>query len=113
VIFFGGVAKVIEHNSGLDAGDAAGRIDLKNLRHVLGEVENNRYVATLSGERCASATAEKRRTELAAERDGGKYIVHVARKNHANRHLAVVRAVGRVQGAAAGIEPDLAANLGE
>jgi len=103
---------VIEHDSGLDAGDAAGRIDLKNLRHVLGEVENNRYVAALAGERCAPAPAEEWRTELAAERDRRQDIVNIAGKDYADGDLAVVGAVGRVEGTAAGIKPDLAANLG-
>jgi hypothetical protein len=110
-MFFGDVAKVIEYDSGLDAGDAARRIDLKNLCHVLGEVENDRNVAALSGKRGASATTEERRAKLSAERDRGKYIVNLARKDDADGDLAVVGAVGRVKSTAAGIEPDLTANL--
>jgi hypothetical protein len=112
VIFLSGVAQVIEHDSGLDADDAARRIDLKNLRHVLGEVENNRDVAALSGKRRAPAPAEEWRTELAAERDRRQDIFNIAGKDYADGDLAVVGTVGRVQGAAAGIEPDLTANLG-
>ena len=36
------------------------------------------------------------------------HVVGVARNDEADRHLAVVRAVGRVERAAAAIEPDLA-----
>ena len=71
VMFFGGVAEMVEHDTGLHAGDAADRINFENPRHVLGEIEHDRDVAALSGERCASAAAKKRGAELAAEGDGG------------------------------------------
>ena len=35
MVFFGGSAEVVEHDSGLNAGNAAGRIDFENPRHVL------------------------------------------------------------------------------
>ena len=71
VVFFGGGAKTVEHDSGLYAGDAAGGIDFENPRHVFGEIENDGDVAALSGERRAAAAAEQRRAELAAECDSG------------------------------------------
>ena len=49
VMFFGCVTEMIEHHSGLHAGDAAGGIDLQNIPHVFGEVENHRDVRALSG----------------------------------------------------------------
>ena len=45
----------------------------------------------------------------AADGDGRDHVLDVPGDHDADRHLAVVRAVGRVEGAAAGVEPDLAA----
>ena len=57
VMFFGCGAQTVEHDSGLYAGDAAGRIDFEDPRHVLGKIEDDGNVAALSGERRAAAAA--------------------------------------------------------
>ena len=69
------------------------------LRHVLGEVENDGDVAALAGERGAAAAAEQRRAEFAADGDGGEDVVGIVGKNDADGNLAVVGAVGGVEGA--------------
>src|SRR5271166_4170338 len=71
MVFFGGGAKSVEHDSGLHAGDAAGGIDFENPRHVFGEIEDDGDVAALAGQRRAAAATEKRRAEFAAEGDRG------------------------------------------
>ena len=48
---------------------------------------------------------------LPARRHGRDHVVGVARHDEADRHLAVVRAVGGVERAAAAVEADFAANL--
>ena len=101
MIFFRGVAEMVENNSGLHACDAAPGIDLKDLRHVLREIEDDGDIAALSGERCAATAAEQRRAEFAADSDRGDHVVGIARKNDADRDLAVVRSVGGVESAAA------------
>ncbi len=111
VVFFGGGAEMVEHDSGLYAGDAAGGVDFENPRHVLGEIEDDGDVAALSGERGAAAAAEQRRAELAAERDRGLNIVGIAREHHSDGHLAVVGAVGGVESAGAAVEADFTTNL--
>jgi hypothetical protein len=111
VVFFGGGAEMVEHDSGLYASDAAGGIDFENPRHVLGKIEDDSDVAALSGERCAAAAAEQRRGELAAERDRGPNIVGVAREYDPNRDLAVVRTVGGIESAGAAVEADFAADF--
>jgi hypothetical protein len=50
MVFLGRRAKTVEHDAGLDACDAALRIDFENPCHVLRKVENDCGVATLSGE---------------------------------------------------------------
>jgi hypothetical protein len=113
MVLFGGGAEMVEHDPGLYAGDAAGRIDFKNPRHVFGEVEDDGDVAALSGERRAAAAAEQRRAELAAERNGRKNIVGITGENYADGNLAVIGAVGGVESAAAAVEADFTANLRE
>jgi len=78
---------------------------------VLREIEDDGDVAALSGERSASATAKKGSAEFAAHRDGSPHIVGVARQNHPDRDLAIVGAVGCIQGPAAVVEANFAANL--
>src|SRR5437660_1534702 len=50
MVFLGCRAKTVEDDAGLNARDAALRIDFENPRHVLRKVENDRGVTTLSGE---------------------------------------------------------------
>ena len=46
-----------------------------------------------------------------AQRDRGDDVIGVAGKDHTNRDLAIVGAVGGIKGAAAGIETDVAADV--
>ena len=110
MVFFSGGAEMIEHHSRLYAGDSAGRINFKNRRHVSGEIEDDGDVAALAGKRSAAAAAKQGCTEIAAECDRGDHIVCIARQHYADRNLAVIRAVGGVECAAAAIEANFAAN---
>jgi hypothetical protein len=102
---------LIQNYSGLDSRDAVLGIDLEDISHVLREVENDRYVAALSGERGAAAATEKRSAELVADGDGGEDVVGVTRENYADGDLAVVRTVRGIEGAAAVVEFHVAADL--
>ena len=109
MMFFGSVAEMIEHHSGLDPGNAPRRIDLQDVAHVLREIQDHGNVAALAGKRGAASAAEDGRAILARQRDCGDDVIDIARQNYADRNLAIVGAVGGVQGAAAGVETDLAA----
>jgi hypothetical protein len=111
-MFFGRGAKVVENYSGLDAGEAAGGIDFENAGHVFGEIEDDGDIAALTGEGGAGAAAEEWGSVLAAKGHGGDDIVGISGKNDADGDLAVVGAVGGVEGAGAGIEADVAAEVG-
>ena len=111
MMFFGGVAQVVENHSGLHPGGAPLGIDLHDVTHVAGEIEHQGDVAALPGERSSAAAAEERSAVLARERDGGDDVIGVTGKNHADRDLAIVGAVGGVESAAAGIETDVAADV--
>ena len=75
---------------------------------VLREVDQHRRVAALAGEARAPAAQDDRRPVLAADAVDLDELVHVARDDDADRRHPVVRGVGRVEGAAAGVEADLA-----
>ena len=61
----------------------------------------HRDVAALAGEARAAAARQDRRAVRAADGDGRDHVVDVARDDDADRHLAIVRGVGRVERAAA------------
>ena len=86
---------------------AAGRIDLNNPVHVAGKIHHNRDIATLTGQRRASATAKQRRTEIAARGYRRQHDLRVVWKNYSDRNLAVVGSIGGVQGAAARVKADI------
>jgi hypothetical protein len=65
----------------------------------------------LSGQRSSTSSAEDGSAELASERDGGYNVARIARNHHADGNLTIVRTVGRVKGATAGIEAHFAANV--
>jgi hypothetical protein len=108
-MLFGGGSEVVEHNSGLNPGHAAGRVYLENPRHVLRKVEDDRDVAALPGKRSTAAPAQQRCAELPAELDCGEDVVGIARQHDSNRNLAVVGTVGRVESAATEIEANFSA----
>jgi hypothetical protein len=116
VMFFGGVAKIVEDDSRLHARDAAGGIDFENPRHVPREIEDDGDIAALAGKRGASPAAEQRGSELAAEGDSGENVVDVAGKHDTDWDLAIVGTVGSVEGTGSGVETNVAgraaANLG-
>jgi hypothetical protein len=107
----GGVAEPVDHHAGLDPGEAAVGVDLQDAVHVPGHVEDHGDVAGLPGQARAGAAAEQRRAELPAGGHRGLHVVGVGREDDPDRHLPVVGGVGGVQGAAARVEADLAAQL--
>ncbi len=111
VMLLGFGAQVVEDDTGLDAGDAVLGIDLENFGHVFREVEDDGDVATLAGEGGSAAASQDRRVVFAAERDGGEHIFFIAREDDADRDLAVVGAVRRIEGAAAGVETDVSTKM--
>src|SRR6266702_3097197 len=68
------------------------------------------FSAALRGERCATAAGQHRRPMLATSRDCGQNIRVIARDHDADGNLAVTRAVGGIECAAARVEADLAAD---
>src|SRR6185437_6301510 len=111
VVFFRRVAELVEHNSRLHAGDASDGINLQNLRHVLGEIQNNGCVAALASQRSSRAAAKQRSAVLAADGDGGNYGVIIAGENHSDGDLPVAGTIGAIKRAAAAIETHFSAKI--
>jgi hypothetical protein len=107
-----GPAEVVEHDPGLDARRPRGRVDLEDARQVAARVEDDRGVAGLAGQARARAAREDRHVVLGAHAQRGHDVVVVAREHDADGHVAVVRRIGGVHRAGAGVEADLAAQGG-
>jgi hypothetical protein len=95
----------------LNPGDAAGWINLQNLRHVSGEVQNDGHVAALASKGCPTASAQDRSAVFTGKRNRGDDIISISRKDHPDGNLTIVRSVGCVESAGAAIEADPAANV--
>src|SRR3954452_6543121 len=106
-----GGAQVIEHEAGTDARELFVDVQLKDLIHVLRPVHHDGNVTSLPRERSAAAARENRRAELAASRDGGEDIVNIFRDHDSYRNLTIVRTVGGIERAAAGVKADFAPDV--
>ena len=107
---FRGVAKIVEDQAGLDARKPQGGIERHETMHVLRVIEHDGDVAALASEARAAAAREDGRTVFAANRHRRDHIVSITGNDDANRHLPVVRGVGRVKRAAPAVESHLAAH---
>ena len=106
------LAQRIEHDAGLYAGPFGLRIECLDAVHILGEVQNNRFIATLAREACPAAPRQDRRAVVTRHGDCADDILCMARDDDADRDLAIVRSVGRIQRPASFIKPDLSFHHG-
>ena len=84
-------------------------IDFQNPSHVFREIENDGDVAALSGKRGATATRAGAERRYSRQRATAARTSSLSRgSNDADWDLAIVRAVGGIQGAAAVVETDFA-----
>lgn len=104
-----GIAEAIEHNAGLDVGEAGDGVERADGVHVFGEVEDNGDVTALTGEAGAGTAGEDGRSELAADCDRCYHILDIAWDHNADCNLTVIGSVCAVQSARRGIETDFAA----
>jgi hypothetical protein len=102
---------MVKNDARLDPRDPAIWIKFKNLRHVLREIEHNRNIAALAGERSASTAAQDGRAMLSADSNRSDDVVGIARDYNSDRNLAVVRAIGGVECAASIVEANFSAKL--
>ena len=107
VVLLGGVSKGIQDEAGLDDRVAFLGVQLDDLVDVLRVVDNNGYVAALSGEARAAAPRDNWRTLLVADRHRCDHILDVKWDDDADRHFAVVGGVGGIERAAARYRSEL------
>ena len=107
-MLLGGITQMVEHATGLDAGEPVDRVDGNDAVQIFRIIDQHRDVAALPGEAGTAAARDDRRAEAAAELEGRDDVVNAARHHNADRHLPVVRGVGGIERAAAVIEAHLA-----
>src|SRR5215469_5618781 len=105
------IAKIVEHAPGLDARELAIGIEFNYVVEVLRPVDADRDIAALAGKTRAASAIEQRRAELARDGDRGDDIIEIPRDDDSDGYLPIIGAVCRVQRAASGIEPHLAAQF--
>ena len=104
------VTQRIKDDARLDSSETLNRIDLEDSVHVLREIEDHRDVAALARETGTSAPGQHRCAVPPAHGNSRDHIVGISRHDEPDRNLSVVRAIGRVQRAAAAVEAHLAAD---
>ena len=104
MVFLGFISQRVQDDAGLNSGESPVRVDLQDLVHVLGEVQDHRDIAALPGQTRAGPSRQDRSAVFPARGHRGDHILFVTRNDKTDGNLAVVRAVRRIQGAAATIE---------
>src|SRR5215213_8441177 len=100
----GRLAQAVAHHAGLDAREARRRVERDDAVEVLRAVDDHGNVHRLAVERGAAAARQDGRAVLAAHRDRGLDVGRAAGQHDVDRHLPIVRRIGRIRGARTGVE---------
>src|ERR1700689_2740234 len=98
------ISKSVQHDAGLNARIHLVGVQFENLVHVLGEIQYDGDVATLSCQASARAASQNWGAEFSTHGNGGNYILIVAGDYKANRDMAVVGGVRCVERPSSGIK---------
>jgi hypothetical protein len=112
MVLLGGFANAVENDARFDGGKLAVRIEQVDGAHVLGEVEDDGGIATLTGETGASTPREDRSSERAADGDGGDDVGGIARNYDACGNLTVIGGICCIQCTRTGVETNFSADGG-
>ena len=110
MVNFGALAQAVQHDPRLNARNSGARIELQNLVHVFGEIQNNRDIAALAGKARASPTRQNRSAIFSACGYGCDHIIVVSRNHQADGNLTIVGSVCGVERATAAVEAHLSAH---
>src|SRR6185437_8821546 len=80
---FGRRTQIVEHDARLNSRDPRHRIDLQDRRHIPAEVDDDGFVAALTGERRPSTSTEYRYLEPCTYRQSADDVRLVAREHDA------------------------------
>ena len=110
MVSLGSFTDTIENDTGLDPRLTTLHIEIDDAIDILGKIEHHGNVATLAGKAGASASRKNGGVKFSAGGHGGFYIRGVERQYKTDGKLAIVGSVRGIEGAAAGIEANVAAN---
>ena len=111
VMNFRCIAEAVEHDSRLNTGEPGLRVNGRERVHVAGVVEDHGYVDALAGRAGSGSARQNGCAGGAAGSKRGFHIRSIARIDHADGELTIVRRVGCVKGAGTGIETDFTAKI--
>ncbi len=101
---FRGGLQCVEHDARFHCGQFARGVDLEDPVEVPGEVQDQPGAAGVARDAGSRAPPGDRHAVFAGHGERGGHVVGVPRMHHAQRDLPVVRGVGGVQRAGAGVE---------
>jgi len=93
VVFLGFISQCVQDDARLDPGESPLRIDLKDLVHVLGEVQHHRDIAALSGKTRAGPAGQDRGAVFLARSHSRDHILVIAWNDQTDGNLPVIRTV--------------------
>src|SRR5690348_5068408 len=102
------ISQIVQHATRTHARDALHRIYFEDLVDVLHPINYHGGIATLPGEARAAAARENRRAKFARDGYGCDNVLNMARNDDANRNLAIIRSVHRLNAAAAAVKTHFA-----
>lgn len=102
----GCLSKRVEHTARFDFADPPNRVYCKHAIEVLGKVDQNSDVATLSPEGGATASVDDRGAVTMTDLDSCCGVLNGARDDDPNRHLPIIRGIGGIKSSATQVETD-------
>ena len=107
VVLLGFAAKNVEHGPRLNPSQLAVGVDGDNLIEIFGPIHDDGHIAAASREARSATAREDGSAANTGDFNRLDHVIDVAGDDNSDGDLAVIRAVGSVEGPAAGIEPDL------
>ena len=105
-----GGAQIVEHHAGLNARPPRAGIEVNDATQIFRKIHDHSDVAALAGETRAAAARQHGRAIAARHRERFNDVVGNFGDHDADRDLAVIRPVGGIERARAGIEAHFTAN---
>jgi len=98
------VAQGVQNDPWLNSRESRARVELKDLVHILCEIQYNGDIAALASQACTGPSGKNGSAVLPARRHGRDHICIIAGHHQADGNLPVIRPIGGVERSAAAIE---------
>src|SRR5262249_25817859 len=106
----GAFAQMIEHDARLHPRVFLLCIEFKDLVEILGKINNDRNVTTLSGKTGPATARQDWSAVISGKRNSLDHIINCFGNHDADRYLAIVGSIIGIERAAAFIKPNFAAD---